>query len=116
MSGNVHVPVLSFALTCARKEHVYQVNCVVDGHGPDRLLVGAQFSKLHPLPNELSVPARYASFPIVRQLFTRVSMDDSIEANVSTFAAEMRETAFILSHVDRGSMCVRMRRRSTLMS
>ncbi|KAI9850568.1 MAG: MutS protein msh4 [Thelocarpon superellum] len=52
------------------------------------------------------VPARYASFPIVRQLFTRVSMDDSIEANVSTFAAEMRETAFILSHVDRGSMVI----------
>jgi DNA mismatch repair protein MSH4 len=42
------------------------------------------------------VPASYASFPIAHQLFARVSMDDSIEANVSTFAAEMRETAFIL--------------------
>ncbi|PQE12693.1 dna mismatch repair msh4 protein [Rutstroemia sp. NJR-2017a BBW] len=42
------------------------------------------------------VPAAYASFPMIHQLFARVSMDDSIEANVSTFAAEMRETAFIL--------------------
>lgn len=31
-------------------------------------------------------------------------MDDSIEANVSTFAAEMRETAFILRNIDRRSM------------
>jgi len=42
------------------------------------------------------VPAQYASFPLIHQLFARVSMDDCIEANVSTFAAEMRETAFIL--------------------
>lgn len=42
------------------------------------------------------VPAEYASFSLIHQLFARVSMDDSIEANVSTFAAEMRETAFIL--------------------
>jgi DNA mismatch repair protein MSH4 len=45
------------------------------------------------------VPAAYASFPIIYQLFARVSMDDSIEANVSTFASEMRETAFILRYV-----------------
>ena len=42
------------------------------------------------------VPAQYASFPLVDQLFARMSMDDCIEANVSTFASEMRETAFIL--------------------
>jgi DNA mismatch repair protein MSH4 len=42
------------------------------------------------------VPAQYASFPLIHQLFARVSMDDCIEANISTFAAEMRETAFIL--------------------
>lgn len=44
------------------------------------------------------VPAQYASFPIVDQLFARVSMDDCMEANVSTFASEMRETAFILRY------------------
>lgn len=52
------------------------------------------------------VPASYSSFPIFHQLFARVSMDDSIEANVSTFAAEMRETAFILRNVDRRSMVI----------
>ena len=52
------------------------------------------------------VPASYASFPICRELFARVSMDDSIEANVSTFAAEMREAAFILRNVDRNSLVI----------
>lgn len=42
------------------------------------------------------VPAQYASFPMIDQLFGRVSMDDSTEANVSTFTSEMRETAYIL--------------------
>ena len=52
------------------------------------------------------VPASYASFPITHQLFARVSMDDSIEANVSTFASEMRETAFILRNVDKRSLVI----------
>lgn len=52
------------------------------------------------------VPATYASIPIIRQLFARVSTDDNIEANVSTFAAEMRETAFILHNIDRKSMVI----------
>lgn len=52
------------------------------------------------------VPAKYAAFPIMRQLFARISMDDNIEANVSTFAAEMRETAFILRNIDRRSMAI----------
>ena len=52
------------------------------------------------------VPASYASFPIFHQLFTRMSMDDSIEANVSTFASEMREMAFILRNIDERSMAI----------
>lgn len=52
------------------------------------------------------VPASYASFPIFHQLFARVSMDDSIEANLSTYASEMRETAFILRNVDKRSMVI----------
>lgn len=42
------------------------------------------------------VPAQYAAFPIIQQLFVRMSTDDNIEANMSTFSLEMREMAFIL--------------------
>ena len=52
------------------------------------------------------VPASYASFPIHHQLFARVSMDDSIESNMSTFAAEMRETAFILRNINPRSLVI----------
>lgn len=52
------------------------------------------------------VPATYCSMPIIHQLFARVSMDDCIEANVSTFAAEMRETAFILRTIDQNSLAI----------
>ena len=52
------------------------------------------------------VPASYASFPIFGQLFARVSVDDSAEASVSTFSAEMREMAFILRNVDDRSMVI----------
>ena len=33
-------------------------------------------------------------------------MDDGIEANASTFALEMRETAFILRNMAKGSMVI----------
>ncbi|KAG9700911.1 hypothetical protein KCU95_g662, partial [Aureobasidium melanogenum] len=52
------------------------------------------------------VPAEFAAFPIIKQLFARISIDDSIEANVSTFAAEMRETAFILRNIDKNSLVI----------
>jgi DNA mismatch repair protein MSH4 len=52
------------------------------------------------------VPAQYASFPMTHQLFTRISTDDSIEANVSTFAAEMRDVAFILRNIERRSLVI----------
>ena len=52
------------------------------------------------------VPASYASFPVVHQLFARISIDDCIEANMSTFASEMRETAFILNNINKRSMVI----------
>ncbi|RDW70717.1 MutS family protein MSH4 [Aspergillus mulundensis] len=52
------------------------------------------------------VPAEYASFPITHQLFARVSTADDMEANVSTFAAEMREMAFILHNINPRSMVI----------
>ncbi|KAK2819998.1 hypothetical protein FQN49_007821, partial [Arthroderma sp. PD_2] len=53
-----------------------------------------------------SVPAQYASFPIVHQLFARVSTDDNQVTNVSTFSIEMREMAFILRNIDAKSMVI----------
>ncbi|KAJ5493441.1 hypothetical protein N7539_002187, partial [Penicillium diatomitis] len=50
------------------------------------------------------VPAQYASFPITHQLFARFATSDDLDANVSTFAAEMREMAFILRHIQPGAM------------
>ncbi len=42
------------------------------------------------------VPAHNATFPTITKLFTRVSTDDCIEANMSTFSMEMRDMSFIL--------------------
>ena len=52
------------------------------------------------------VPAHYASFPLVNQLFARVSADDHSETNASTFSAEMREMAFILRNIEPKSMVI----------
>ncbi|KAI9931445.1 MutS protein msh4 [Aspergillus wentii] len=52
------------------------------------------------------IPAEYASFPIAHQLFARVCISDDLEANVSTFAAEMREMAFILRNIEPRSMVI----------
>jgi len=54
--------------------------------------------------HETSIPAQYATLPIHYQLFARLSADDSIEMNMSTFAAEMKEMAFILRGINRRSM------------
>ncbi|GAW14311.1 hypothetical protein ANO14919_037120 [Xylariales sp. No.14919] len=52
------------------------------------------------------VPAEYASFPLFQQLFVRISTDDNIEANMSTFSLEMREMAFILRNVNNKSLAI----------
>ena len=52
------------------------------------------------------VPATQASFSIRHQLFARLSLDDSVTSNMSSFAAEMRETAFILRNVDHRTLVI----------
>lgn len=52
------------------------------------------------------VPAEYASFPIIHQLFARAATVDEINASVSTFAAEMREISYILRNVDGRSLVI----------
>lgn len=92
----------------SREEYVHPIDCTHDGYGTDRMLVsrGCIRASSDYTKTSASVPARYASITIVRQLFARVSVDDNVEANVSTFAAEMRETAFILRNIDKRSMYV----------
>ncbi|KAH8905275.1 hypothetical protein BR93DRAFT_946131 [Coniochaeta sp. PMI_546] len=52
------------------------------------------------------VPAEYASFPVIHNLFSRTSTDDCIEANMSTFSVEMREMAFILRNINGKSLAI----------
>ncbi|KAF4473126.1 DNA mismatch repair MSH4 [Fusarium agapanthi] len=52
------------------------------------------------------VPAEYAAFSVVHSIFARVSLDDNIESNLSTFSVEMREMSFILRNVDDKSLAV----------
>lgn len=52
------------------------------------------------------VPATYASTPVFHQLFARVSTDSAVEANVSTFAAEMRDIAHILRNIEPRSLVI----------
>lgn len=52
------------------------------------------------------VPAEYAAFPIIHNIFARISMEDNIEASLSTFSVEMREMAFILQNVDDNSLAI----------
>lgn len=52
------------------------------------------------------VPAQYASFTVIHNLFSRTSTDDSIESNLSTFSIEMRDMAFILRNINDKSMAI----------
>ncbi|ROW00008.1 hypothetical protein VPNG_08330 [Cytospora leucostoma] len=52
------------------------------------------------------VPAQFASFTVVHNLFSRTSTDDNTEANMSTFSVEMRDTAFILRNINDKSLAI----------
>ncbi|CAK7219798.1 MutS protein msh4 [Sporothrix curviconia] len=52
------------------------------------------------------IPAESARLPVLYSLFTRVSTDDTLELNLSTFSIEMREMAFILRNVNNKSLVI----------
>ncbi|XP_077981944.1 mutS protein homolog 4-like [Glandiceps talaboti] len=52
------------------------------------------------------VPAVYAAFRVIRQLFTRIGFDDDIESNASTFMVEMREMNYIVQNATGSSLIV----------
>ncbi|CAK7214716.1 MutS protein msh4 [Sporothrix bragantina] len=52
------------------------------------------------------IPAESARLPVLYSLFARVSTDDTLELNLSTFSVEMREMAFILRNVNNKSLVI----------
>ena len=52
------------------------------------------------------IPADYASIRIQSQIFSRIGMDSSIDANASSFMIEMRESAFILQNITHDSLVI----------
>ncbi|ERS99658.1 hypothetical protein HMPREF1624_03020 [Sporothrix schenckii ATCC 58251] len=52
------------------------------------------------------IPAESACIPIMHSLFARVSTDDTMEQNQSTFSIEMREMALILRNVNNKSLVI----------
>ncbi|XP_071961365.1 mutS protein homolog 4-like [Antedon mediterranea] len=52
------------------------------------------------------VPAEIASFRIADQIFSRISCDDDIETNASTFMLEMRETNYIIRNATDKSLII----------
>ncbi|PIL30771.1 hypothetical protein GSI_06939 [Ganoderma sinense ZZ0214-1] len=50
------------------------------------------------------IPAEYGSFRIYDHLLTRLSNDDDLEKNLSTFANEMASTAMILGLATENSL------------
>ena len=52
------------------------------------------------------LPAQSARLFLVDRLFTRISMDDSVEGNASTFTVEMREMAYILHNATENSLVI----------
>jgi DNA mismatch repair protein MSH4 len=52
------------------------------------------------------IPATVAEFRVTDCLFTRLSNDDSIESNASSFMIEMRDMAYILHHLSPSSLVI----------
>lgn len=44
------------------------------------------------------VPAQFASIPLKSRVLSRIGTSDDMENNMSTFAVEMKEIAYILHH------------------
>uniref|UniRef100_UPI00358F0C53 mutS protein homolog 4 n=1 Tax=Myxine glutinosa TaxID=7769 RepID=UPI00358F0C53 len=52
------------------------------------------------------VPAEIACFPLVDQIFTRSSVDDEIEMNMSTFTQEMKEASYLMANATDRSLII----------
>lgn len=52
------------------------------------------------------VPARQAIIPIRDRLLSRIGTSDDMEHNMSTFATEMKDVAYILSNITEKSIII----------
>lgn len=52
------------------------------------------------------VPAKLAIIPLRDRILSRLGSDDDIEHNISTFAMEMKETAYILDNLTPKSLVI----------
>ncbi len=52
------------------------------------------------------VPARQATIPVRDRLLSRIGTSDDIEHNMSTFATEMKEVAYVLDNVSPRSLVI----------
>jgi hypothetical protein len=84
-------------LILRREKHVFEANRLTDHHGPVWLFCP---SRVREFPVSASSRYRYRRLPplfsIHDHLLTRLSNDDDIEKNLSTFANEMASCAMIL--------------------
>jgi len=52
------------------------------------------------------IPAEYASFRLINQIFVRIGSDDDIEKNCSTFKLEMKEMNYIIRNIGESSLLI----------
>ncbi len=52
------------------------------------------------------VPCEYACFKLFDSIFTRINIDDDMEANLSSFMMEMRDLAYIIENADHNSLVI----------
>jgi len=85
-------------LTLRRKKHVYEANPLTDCHGSKWLFCPGRVSEFSVRPSSCC-PCHHSSSlstSIHEYLLTRLSNDDDMEKNLSTFANEMASSAMIL--------------------
>lgn len=103
------VPLIFFDSKHEWQDNVSEASSFASHHGQYWFLVRRSYqiaSSVCQLIAFGSIPAEYAVFPSIDRILTRLSNDDEPEANLSTFASEMKVSSFILSLASRRSLVI----------
>jgi len=96
--------------TCVKQGATYTPSNVVMGSGTNVVMItGANGSGKSTFMKQIAVinimahvgcfvPAKFANIRLCDRIFTRIGVEDDMEANSSTFFTEMKETNFILEN------------------